>query len=213
MKPLKFALLIVTLIAAAFLVSLPGTQTALAQITPTIPVYLPNVVSAPPTPTFTLTPTPTKTPTATATAVTPTKTPTPSRTPTRTPTPTKTPTRTPTVAPANVRITHILYDPPAGTLEEYVRIQNAGGTAQNMTGWTLRDESAHIYTFPTFTLAPGGQVQVWTKSGANNATNLYWSSAQAVWNNGGDTAQLRNAGGTLISQCSYGGGGTSVTCP
>ncbi len=117
------------------------------------------------------------------------------------------------MAPANVRITHILYDPPAGTLEEYVRIQNAGGTAQNMTGWTLRDESAHIYTFPTFTLAPGGQVQVWTKSGANNATNLYWSSAQAVWNNGGDTAQLRNAGGTLISQCSYGGGGTSVTCP
>jgi len=186
------------ILAVLLSLSLGTDGTAYGQLTPTVPLYMPYIVNAPPTPTFT------RTPTATATVPAPTNTPTPTRTPTRTPT---------SPAPANVRITYILYDPPSGTLEEYVRIQNLGGTAQNMTSWTLRDASAHVYTFPAFTLAVGAQVQVWTKSGTNNSTNLYWGSAQAIWNNTGDTAQLRNAGGTIISECSYGGGGQGTNCP
>lgn len=175
------------------------------QLTPTIPAYLPIIFNPPPTPTPTFTLTPTMTPTATATQALPTNTPTPSRTPTRTPT---------SPAPANIKITHITYDPPGNDVDgEFVRIQNIGGTAASMTNWTLRDESAHIYTFPSFTLAPGAQVQVWTGSGVNNSTNLFWNSSQAIWNNAGDTAFLRNAGGALISQCSYAGGGQSVNCP
>jgi competence protein ComEC len=189
----------------AFLIfGLSATNTTYGQLTPTIPAYLPFIVNPPPTPTFTLTPTPTRTPTATATTAAPTNTPTPSRTPTRTPT---------SPAPAQIKITFILYAPTNGTLEEYVRIQNLGGTAQTMTNWTLEDDANHVYTFPPFTLGAGTQVQIWTKSGANTATNLYWGSGSAIWNNTGDTAQLRNAGGTLISQCSYSGGGTSHTCP
>jgi hypothetical protein len=26
----------------------------------------------------------------------------------------------------------------------------------DMTGWMLRDEAGHVFTFPCFTLAPGG---------------------------------------------------------
>lgn len=169
------------------------------QLTPTIPAYLPIIFNPPPTPTPTFTLTPTRTPTATATQVPPTNT----------------PTRTPTSAPpANVRIDYIMYDPPGDDVQnEFVRIENIGGTAANMTNWTLRDESAHVYTFPSFTLAPGAQVQVWTRSGVNNSSNLFWGSNQAIWNNAGDTAFLRNVSGTLISQCSYAGGGQSVNCP
>lgn len=168
---------------------LTATSPVLGQITPTIPSYLPILFNPPPTPTFT------RTPTATATPPGPTNTP------------------TATAAPANIEITFILYGPTNGALEEYVRIQNLGGTAQSMTNWKLEDDANHIYTFPTFSLGPGAQVQVWTKSGSNTATNLYWGSAQAIWNNSGDTATLRNAGGAIISQCSYPGGGISHTCP
>ena len=207
----KFTLLLGGIIVLLIFGLTATSPTIYGQLTPTIPAFLPFIANPPPTPTPTLTPTPTRTPTATATQALPTNT------PTKTPTPSRTPTRTPTAtspAPAQIKITFILYAPTNGTLEEYVRIQNLGGTAQSMTNWTLRDESAHIYTFPAFTLGPGAQVQVWTKSGTNSATNLYWGSAQAIWNNAGDTAFLRNAGGAAVSTCAYPGGGSgSYNCP
>ncbi len=95
---------------------------------------------------------------------------------------------------------------------EYVRIENKGGVTAVMTGWTLSDDDSHVYNFPSgFSLSPGAAVQVWVKSEANNATNLYWGSAQAFWNNTGDVAYLRN-GATLVDSCSYSGGGTQASC-
>ncbi len=82
-----------------------------------------------------------------------------------------------------------------------------------MTGWRLSDDDAHDYILPTFTLPAGGQVQVWSKAGGNNATNLYWGSNQAIWTNTGDVARLFNASNGLVSQCSYAGGGQSQNCP
>lgn len=201
MSKIKFGFvagfLILLIILASQVFSQP--QTPLFGGTATIPAYLPIVFNPPPTPTPTFTATPTRTPTATATVSAPTNTPT--RTPTSPP-------------PANVQIDFIMYDPPGNDVDgEFVRIENVGGTAANLMNWTLRDESAHVYTFPNFTLPAGGQVQVWTGGGVNNATNLFWNSSQAIWNNAGDTAFLRNAGGTLVSQCSYAGGGQSANCP
>lgn len=194
--------IILVLIFALATISAPDV---FGQLTPTIPAYLPVLLNPPPTPTATFTPTPTRTPTATATQPIPTNTPTPTRTPTVTPT---------SPAPANIRITYILYDPSGDDLTgEFVTIQNTGGTSQNMTGWRLSDDDAHDYIFPTFTLPAGGQVQVWSKAGANNSTNLYWGSNQAIWTNTGDVARLFNASNGLVSQCSYVGGGQSQTCP
>lgn len=131
------------------------------------------------------------------------------------PTPTNTPMPMPTNTPppANVKIVLILYNPDGDdVLGEYVRLENQGGTAAVLTGWTLSDDSNHVYDFPGgFSLAPGASVLVWVKSGVNNASNLYWGSAQAFWNNGGDTAYLRN-GITLVDSCSYPGGGVQATC-
>jgi hypothetical protein len=99
-------------------------------------------------------------------------------------------------------IIDIYFDPP-DTLSEYVEIQNPGGSSVTMTGWTLRDIANHVYTFPAFTLGAGATVRVWTNSGSNNATNLYWGSDAAIWNNTGDTAILQNAQGTEIDRYSY----------
>jgi len=107
-------------------------------------------------------------------------------------------------SPADVQITYIEYDPPGDDVQgEHVQIENLGGAAQEMTGWTLRDEANRVFTFPAFTLPAGGTVRVWTGGGTNTATDLYWGSGTAIWNNDGDTAYLRDTGGTLISNYTY----------
>lgn len=104
----------------------------------------------------------------------------------------------------DIEITHIEYNPPEDDVEgEYVRIENSGGAAADMTGWTLRDEASHVYTFPTFTLGSGASVRVWTKSGTDGAVDLYWGSGSAIWNNTGDTAYLRDDQGNPIDSYGY----------
>lgn len=155
-------------------------------LTPTVNSYLPYLNNPPPTPTATATPT----------ALPATATPTPTSAP-----------------PANVQIRYIEYDPPGPDEDgEYVRLENLGGSSAVMTNWTLRDDANHIFTFPTFTLAAGATVKVWTGSGSNNSSNLYWGSGAAIWNNSGDTATLRNSGGQVIDVCTYSGGGSGASC-
>lgn len=190
----------IVLVAAALLatslLAINVNEPFLGGLTPV--GYLPVILKPLPTPTFTATPTASPTPTATAT-------------PPATATPTSTPTAT--SAPAVVHITYILYNPDGDDVQnEYVRIENHGGSLATMTGWTLRDEDNHIFTFPSFALAPHAQVQVWTKCGTNTGTDLYYCSGQAIWNNNGDTAFLRDNGGNLIDSCSYPGGGISTSC-
>lgn len=106
--------------------------------------------------------------------------------------------------PPDVRITYIEYNPPGDDVQgEYVRIQNYGGRVADITSWTLRDDANHVFTFPTFTLYTGAAVQVWTKSGTNTATDLYWGSGSAIWNNTGDCAYLRDSTGTPIDTYCY----------
>jgi len=103
-----------------------------------------------------------------------------------------------------VQITYIEYNPPGDDVQgEYVRIRNQGGQPADMTGWTLRDEANHTFTFPSFTLGVIATVRVWTRSGSNTATDLYWGSGSAIWNNTGDTAYLRNDVGQLVDTYSY----------
>lgn len=105
-----------------------------------------------------------------------------------------------------VTIIDVAYDPPGDELQgEYALLRNTGRLAVTMTGWTLRDEAGATFTFPPFTLGAGAEVRVWVKTGVNSATDLYWGRGQPVWNNSGDTATLRDAGGTVRSVFSYSG--------
>lgn len=99
---------------------------------------------------------------------------------------------------------HINYNPPGpDVLSEYVLIRNTGSAKVDMTGWKLFDLANHTFVFPTFILAGGADVRVWTKTGTADAANLYWGRKQAVWNNFGDVAVLRNGQDIVVSRYSY----------
>lgn len=108
-----------------------------------------------------------------------------------------------------VTIAHIEYKRVGDSWEgEYVRIINTSASPVTMTGWRLEDEGAkHTYIFPTFTLAPGAEVRLWSLSGVDDAANLYWGHRQPIWNDTGDTATLYDASGKEVSRFSYGPSG------
>jgi hypothetical protein len=84
-----------------------------------------------------------------------------------------------------------------------VVICNHGSAGVRLTGWRLTDDGArHSYTFPTFKLAAGGTVTIYSGAGTNSSSRLYWGSDGAIWNNDGDCAHLYSpSGGTVSSRC------------
>jgi hypothetical protein len=101
----------------------------------------------------------------------------------------------------NVRITSISYS------TEWVEIANSGEEPVDMTGWTLKDASSNVYTFPSgFTLNPSATVRVYSGSAyntcSNSQTSLCWK-ASSIWNDGGDTATLKDSSGNTVSTYSY----------
>lgn len=168
------------LIALLLAISLVTAITAWANT-----VYLPLVPKDP-----------TNTPTATLAF---TVTPTPTQT--KTATPTRTPTQTP-----GVYILDIFPNPSDNPLNEYVVIENNGNSSVNMTGWGIKAEkSGKRYNFPEdFTLGADKSVKVWTKTGQNTSSNLFWGSSVPVWDDTRDTGYLKNKNGDTVDTYSYG---------
>ena len=85
---------------------------------------------------------------------------------------------------------------------EIVVIENAGTSAQDMTGWKVEDRgSKNTYTFPTgFSLEAGASVELASGgSGVDSGQTIFWKKG-AVWNNDGDTASLIDSSGQLASE-------------
>lgn len=96
---------------------------------------------------------------------------------------------------------------------EYVKIKNTGTSERSLTGWTLRDESNHIYTFGSYKLGAGKTVTVRSGKGDSTTATKYWQKSWYVWNNsGGDSASLRNRDGAAMDKCSWGTVSSYVTC-
>jgi hypothetical protein len=95
---------------------------------------------------------------------------------------------------------------------EVVTIANQGNTRKDLTGWTLRDSDRHVFLFPSFRLGAGERVTIHSGSGQNTARDLYWDAGHYIWDNGDDTATLRNRRGEIVHRCSYSGGGSFVAC-
>ncbi|MDR8413243.1 lamin tail domain-containing protein [Nonomuraea sp. 3-1Str] len=121
-------------------------------------------------------------------------------------------------AAPTVKISRIWYDSPGSPDSgansnlngEYVQIKNAGRSAVNLSGWTVRDKTSradHVYTFGTFTLGAGKAVTLRTGKGRDTSTTLYWGRSGGtyayIWNQSTDTGYLRNARGQLVHSCSY----------
>ena len=108
----------------------------------------------------------------------------------------------------DTRITSILYDGQVYRTEadEYVAITNTGTEAQNLEGWVLRDisEGYPSFTFPSYVLAPGATVRVYTNEYHPEYGGFSFGSGKAVWNNSSpDTAALFDAEGREVSRGSY----------
>jgi len=72
--------------------------------------------------------------------------------------------------------------------DEYVTFENTGSETLDLSGWTVEDEADHTYVVPNgVTIEPGATITLYTGSGTDTATALYWGSGSAIWNHGGDT--------------------------
>jgi hypothetical protein len=151
--------------------------------------------------------TPITTPSATSTPTgLPARTPTPTSTPTPTEIATSTPTSTPGTGVNALRISALSYS----GADEYITIRNAGPTSQVLTGWRIVSVvGTQTFYFPSgFTLTVGATVRVHSGPGApvsNPPTDLRWTTAY-IWNNDGDKAELRDAGGNFVDSRCYGSG-------
>jgi hypothetical protein len=93
------------------------------------------------------------------------------------------------------------------TAPEYVRIQNLGASAQDVTGWSVVSVvGSQTFYFPTgFVLDPHATVELQSYDGAvhNPPVILLWTTIP-IWNNNGDKAELHDDQGMLISDACYG---------
>jgi hypothetical protein len=95
---------------------------------------------------------------------------------------------------------------------EWVRLTNNTTKAIQLTGWTVRDASNHVYPFPAIDrLGAAKSVVIHTGKGTDgrgsdgkpDGTQRYWQSGNYIWNNTGDTATLKNATGGTVDICIF----------
>lgn len=116
--------------------------------------------------------------------------------PTVAPTETPSPPGTTTVSTAEAAL-EIITIVGAGVLQdERVDIRLSGAEELSLAGWQLEDRQGNAYVFPQLTLFSGGSVSVYSRAGVDNALELYWGRAEAVWSTG-DTAILRDPQGNI----------------
>lgn len=93
--------------------------------------------------------------------------------------------------------------------DEYVTFKNKCSYPIDMTSWTIRDETAyHVYTLPSFTFEGGTTFTLYTGTGINTNSAMYWGRTSgnyaAIWNNQeGDTLFLKDSSGNIVLSQSY----------
>jgi len=85
----------------------------------------------------------------------------------------------------------------AGDLEvEQVRVRNSGGMAI-LEGWTLSSATGGQFVFPRLTLFSGGEVTIYSRSGQNTPTHIYWGREEPAWTPG-EMIVLEDQDGAVI---------------
>jgi micrococcal nuclease len=87
--------------------------------------------------------------------------------------------------------------------DEYVVFEYNGNTSINMTLWWVMDEANNEYRFQDYVLAEGFTATLYTGSGTDTISKLYWGSSKPIWNNDGDSLYLKDAEGFLVAYYSY----------
>jgi micrococcal nuclease len=87
--------------------------------------------------------------------------------------------------------------------DEYVVFDYNGNTSINMTLWWVMDEANNEYRFQDYVLVEGFTTTLYTGSGTDTVSKLYWGSSKPIWNNDGDSLFLRDAEGFLVTYYTY----------
>lgn len=112
-------------------------------------------------------------------------------------------------AAAELVVSEIRADPSGRDEEnpngEWVAVLNPGEIPRDLSGWSLRDESArHRYRFPAgLVLDAGATVVVHSGCGLDQPLRLHWCAGTPVWDNDGDTAYLLDPSGRIAGWMSY----------
>jgi hypothetical protein len=90
---------------------------------------------------------------------------------------------------------------------EYFRLRNTGYLTVDLSGWTVTSDQGEVFRFPQgFRMQASAVVQVYTRSGTNSASKLYWDhEGGEVWHNTQGSAILRNAAGVVVHEYIYPG--------
>ena len=95
-------------------------------------------------------------------------------------------------------------EPRESSITELTAADTQGDGPVDLSGYTLRDEGPHLYTFGAVVLSPGATVRIHSGRGSDTAAELYWGLAgDAVWNNDGDAAYLRDPAGAFVDSYSF----------
>lgn len=121
-------------------------------------------------------------------------------------TPTATPTAepTPTVeSPTGIRVVEINAD--AETVDdEYVVLKNTADRPLDMSGWRVKDEDGHVYTFPDgYSLGVDETVTLHSGRGVQTASDRFWWLDEQVWDASGDTVAIFDDRGHKIYERSF----------
>jgi len=109
---------------------------------------------------------------------------------------------------SDIQITYIFYDGLVFQAEtdEYVEITNLGDQSQDLAGWVLKDisEGYPTFAFPSYILAPGKSIRVYTNEYHPEWGGLSFEYSRAIWNNNEpDVAVLYNKQAKEVSRESY----------
>jgi endonuclease/exonuclease/phosphatase family metal-dependent hydrolase len=109
---------------------------------------------------------------------------------------------------AQVFINELLANEPGSDVNgEFVELVNSGGTAADLSGWTVSDSTGVRHTFASgTTLAAGGAIVVFggalgIPAGLSNAVGA--STGTLGLGNSGDTVTVKNAAGTTVNTTTY----------
>jgi len=110
--------------------------------------------------------------------------------------------------PAQVFINEILANEPGSDVNgEFVELVNSGGTAADLSGWTVSDSTGVRHTFASGTTLPaGGAIAVFGGAagipvGLSNAVGA--STGTLGLGNSGDTVTVKNAAGATVNTTTY----------
>jgi hypothetical protein len=84
---------------------------------------------------------------------------------------------------------------------EWIKICNSGTADVDLSGWALMNNAGAFYEFPDgFILRAGSFVFVYTGSGEDTETALYWGRPVEGWNNEEDVVTLQDSDGLTIDE-------------